>query len=425
MRARMRPGKELGAALLGMAVLYAGASAAQTVPQQKTSGQSVPARGAQGNEAALNALKAKADAARDAEKLDEAARLYRRALALSPGWEEGWWSLGTIDFDGSRYAESAEDFRRLLKLDPNDGSTDMMLGLSEYHLGDYDNSSKHLALAWKLGIRDAQEMEPVLLYHQALLALRGRHFEAASQLLQQMTRMGITNPDVDLAYGMSAMRLTPDEVPPVQSQAFGVIYRIGHAEASDRTDSHQQARDLYEAAVTATPDFPNIHFAYGRFLMEINEPDAAAEQFKLELKNNPKDYQSMLKLASLDYRVDSAAGIPYAEEALKLAPNYPVAHYLLGVLCLDTGDVNRAIKELETARKMIPTDPQIAFSLASAYTKAHRKEDAATEKAQFMRLQAAQSDEDSQTYYDEKPNTGLNLGSGQEPDTGAKPENTH
>jgi hypothetical protein len=36
-----------------------------------------------------------------------------------------------------------------------------------------------------------------------------------------------------------------------------------------------------------------------------------------------------------------------------------------------------------------------------------------------------QSNEDTQTYYDEKPNTGLNLGSSQEPDTGAQPETTH
>jgi tetratricopeptide (TPR) repeat protein len=424
MRARTHSVGGRAAALLAFAVVFAGASPAQTASQQKTSAQSAPAKPAQSSEATFDGLKTKADAARDAEKLDEAARLYRRALAIQPKWPEGWWSLGTIDFDSSRYAESQEDFRRLLRLAPNDGSTNMMLGLSEYELGDYDDSSKHLALAWKLGIRDAEEMEPVLLYHRVLLALRARHFEAASQLLQQMTHKGIRNRDVELAYGMSAMRITPGELPPVQSEAFTVIYRIGQAEVSDSTDTHEQARGLYEEAVNAAPDFPNIHFAYGRFLMEINEPDAAAEQFKLELKNNPKDYQSMLKLASLDYRVDSAAGIPYAEGALKLAPNYPIAHYLLGVLCLDTGDVDRATKELEIARKMMPTEPQIAFSLANAYTRAHRKEDAAAEKAEFVKLQAAQKDEDRQTYYDEKPNLGVSLGS-QESDANAKPENTH
>ena len=412
------------AALLATTVLLAGVLAAQTAQQQKTPAQASPAKSSQGSESAFNALKTKADAARDAEKLDEAARLYRRALAMRPGWAEGWWSLGTIDFDSSRYAEGEEDFRRLLKLAPKDGSANMMLGLCEYELGAYDDSSKHLALAWKLGIRDAEDMEPVLLYHQALLALRARRFEAACQLLQQMTHKGLLNRDVELAYGMGVMRITPDEVPPVQSPAFRVIYRVGHAQASDLIDAHQQARDLYEEVVNANPDFPNIHYAYGRFLMAINEPDAATEQFKQELKNNPNDFYSMLKIASLDYRVDSAAGIPYAEAALKLAPRYPMAHYLLGILCLDSGDIDQAIKELEWVRKILPTEPQVAFSLANAYTKAHRKEDAAQEKAEFMKLQAAQKDDNTQTYYDETPNTGMRLGN-QDSDAGAKAENAH
>jgi tetratricopeptide (TPR) repeat protein len=410
------------AALLAIASTAAWTRSAVADPQQKSSAQTGPSKSAQDSDAAFNALKTQADAARDADNLDEASRLYHRALLMRPNWAEGWWSLGTIDFDSSRYAEAEEDFHRLLKLAPNDGSANMMLGLCEYQLGDYDDSSKHLALAGKLGIRDAEDMQPVLLYHQALLDLRSRHFESAGQVLQQMTHKGVRNRDVELACGMSVMRITPDEVPPVQSQAFRVIYRIGQAQASDNIDAHQHARELYEEVVNANPDFPGIHYAYGRFLMAINEPDAAAEQFKLELKNNPEDYQSMLKIASLDYRVDSADGIPYAEEALKLAPNYPMAHYLVGVLSLDTGDADRAIRELEVVRKVMPTEPQVAFLLANAYTKAHRKEDAAAAKAEFTKLLAAQKDEESQTYYDEKPNTGLKLGN-QDSETGAKPVN--
>ena len=35
-------------------------------------------------------LSAKAQAARDADRLDEAVTLYRKALALKPSWAEGW-----------------------------------------------------------------------------------------------------------------------------------------------------------------------------------------------------------------------------------------------------------------------------------------------------------------------------------------------
>jgi len=56
---------------------------------------------------AFAALSAKADGARDANQLDEAAVLYTKALALRPGWVQGWWSLGTIQYDRNAYTEAA------------------------------------------------------------------------------------------------------------------------------------------------------------------------------------------------------------------------------------------------------------------------------------------------------------------------------
>ena len=39
--------------------------------------------------------------------------------------------------------------------------------------------------------------------------------------------------------------------------------------------------------------------------------------------------------------VDSRAGIPFAEEAVKLQPKYPFGHYLLELLYFDTGETVR------------------------------------------------------------------------------------
>jgi hypothetical protein len=39
--------------------------------------------------------------------------------------------------------------------------------------------------------------------------------------------------------------------------------------------------------------------------------------------------------------VDSRAGIPFAEVAVKLQPKYPFGHYLLELLYFDTGETVR------------------------------------------------------------------------------------
>ena len=58
----------------------------------------------------------RAEVARDAKRLDDALTLYKRALKLKPGWEDGWWNAGSIAYDSNQYKECASDFRRLAAL---------------------------------------------------------------------------------------------------------------------------------------------------------------------------------------------------------------------------------------------------------------------------------------------------------------------
>ena len=53
-------------------------------------------------------LSTKAAAARDAGKSNDAIQLYRAALNLHSDWAEGWWYLGTLNYDADRYAAHEE-----------------------------------------------------------------------------------------------------------------------------------------------------------------------------------------------------------------------------------------------------------------------------------------------------------------------------
>jgi len=62
------------------------------------------------------------------------------------------------------------------------------------------------------------------------------------------------------------------------------------------------------------------------------------------------------------------------------------AHYLLGLLLLDTNDYERALPELEIAQRAFPREPKVYFALGSAYSRAGRKQDAARARSMFERL---------------------------------------
>ena len=53
-----------------------------------------------------------ADAARQKNRLADAIPLYEKALKLDPRWTEGWWLLGTSNYELDRYQPARDAFRR-------------------------------------------------------------------------------------------------------------------------------------------------------------------------------------------------------------------------------------------------------------------------------------------------------------------------
>ena len=72
-----------------------------------------------------------------------------------------------------------------------------------------------------------------------------------------------------------------------------------------------------------------------------------------------------------------------------MEPDSFIGHNALGRLLLANGEVTRAIAELEKATQLAPDNPECHFALASAYAKDGRKQAAARENAEFLRLKRA------------------------------------
>jgi predicted Zn-dependent protease len=86
-------------------------------------------------------------------------------------------------------------------------------------------------------------------------------------------------------------------------------------------------------------------------------------------------------------RGEREAALPLATEAARLAPDNFVARRILGQVLLETGAVQEAIAELETAKGLQPDSPSVRFQLARAYQRAKRAADAERERAEFTRLE--------------------------------------
>jgi protein O-GlcNAc transferase len=334
----------------------------------------------------FTALSAQADAARDAGRLDEAASLYRKALAKRPAWREGWWSLGTILYDQDSYPSAAQAFRHLLSYDSTNGTAHLMLALCEYQLDRNDSALEHIRTAKRLGVKSEQQLVRVLEYHEGMLLLRKGQYDDATDALKSLVEDGVNNDDLAFALGLGVLLIRPKDAPPDDSPQHQIVLRAGRAERSRLALQWDAAKADYAALTQEFPTFPNMHYAFGRFLLALDAPEPAIEQFTAEIANNPRHVRARMQIAASYYRVDSAKGIPYAQEVVTIQPDYPFGHYLLGLLYLDSHDLPHAIQELETAARMVPTEPQFQYSLGSAYKQAGRTQDAARARAAFTRL---------------------------------------
>ena len=339
---------------------------------------------------ALPTLSAKADEARDADRLDEAVTLYRRALAMRPTWAEGWWSLGTIEYDRNAYREASQAFEKLVALQPKSGTARVMLGLCQFELGMEDTALESLREGRRLGVPTDPQFREVMLYHEGVLLQRKGRFEAAQEILGQMCRQTPYPSEVNLAMGAVALRVRDRQLPAAGTANCQVMQKSGEATCLAAQKKYDEGRQQFEVLLAGNPQYPNLHYAYGKFLLDANDNDAAVAQFQAEINSNPNDAISRLRIASAKYRIDSAAGLPYAEEAVKLDPSLPLGHYLLGLLLLDTDDYLHAIPELEMAQKSFQDQPKIYFALASAYSRAGRHDDAARARETFVRLNKEQ-----------------------------------
>jgi tetratricopeptide (TPR) repeat protein len=326
-----------------------------------------------------------AAAARDAGRIDESIALYQKAIKLRPSWAEGYWSLGTAFYELDKYAEAKDAFARVVRLQPKSGPAFGFKGLCEVQLKDYETAVDDLMYAMDLGIAEPKDLVAAVTYNTAIAQTRIERYEFALMTLQKFVAEANDGPRVIEAFGMALLRMpmVPSELPADRRELVMLAGRGAYYQAARKPAA---AKSAFELLVQRYPDTPNVHYAYGVYLLG-DDADRGIEEFKEELKLSPDHLPSILQIA-FEYlkRSDWEAARPWAQKAVDLdARDFP-ARRALGQVLLETGDTAGSIVQFETGVRLAPDSPSLRFMLARAYQKAGRQEDAERERAEFLRL---------------------------------------
>jgi tetratricopeptide (TPR) repeat protein len=370
---------------LALVLLAAAASAQTAVP---TARPPAPRKGAT---ASFDRLAAEAMAARKAGKLQDAVALYERGLARKPDWTEGRWALASLLYDLDRYADARTHFQMVAAARPQDGTVAVLQALCEFQLGDYAATAASIKRAHELGIPNP-DVQSAALFHTALLLNRAGNPDGAFAILRGFAAKGLDKPSVIEAFGLSILRMTamPAELTPEQRQMVTLAGRGGYHMARGRRTA--VGRLALEELVSRYPSVANVHYALGSYIAP-DDPDAAIEEFRRELRANPQHVPAMLQMAMIEIkRGNAATALPLAEEGVRLAHEVPASHLALGRALLETGETQRAVEALERCASLAPDSADVQFALGRAYQRAGRAADADRARKEFLRLDKAAKD---------------------------------
>lgn len=216
---------------------------------------------------------------------------------------------------------------------------------------------------------------------KAFLGLARQMFVRAAELDPSFARAyaGIANCDARLV-GWYGVRVPLEDILAMADKALALDPRLAEAQAA-RGESlrvagrSDEAIAAFERALELDPNCYEANLAFARHARGIGQLDRSAELFIRALEINPDDYQAPLLIQSILSalgRSDEAQkyarlGLVRAEEALRLHPEGSRPAQLGAGVLAWLGERDEAIRWIERALWIDPSDAQAQYNAACAW----------------------------------------------------------
>jgi len=318
----------------------------------------------------------------------QAESLYSAALKLKPTWAEGWFYLGAALYKENKFSDSRAAFLRASELAPENGAVWGFLGLCESRLGDYANALQHIHKGEEVGLPDDPAFFSVVKNEAAVLCLRSHNFGGALAELRVLAKQGDRSPATVTTFGVVVLGM-PYLPADIAADKRPLIELAGHAAVAfyaDRDDD--QSTPLFKQLLERYPNESGVHYFYGISLLK-RDPKEAVEEFRRELEITPSHVGARQQIAILEIKSgNTTEAANLAREALKIQPDNPLSHAVLGRAYEYQGELEKAAFEFVTAVKLAPNNPQLHFALARIYQRTGNQAAADKETAEYKRLKA-------------------------------------
>jgi tetratricopeptide (TPR) repeat protein len=223
------------------------------------------------------------------------------------------------------------------------------------------------------GVRCAsalQQQEPL----QDFLRMLSRQFPRDPEVLYVLTH---AYSDLAARAASELATTAPTSIPALEMDA----------DASEQQGKWDQAEKDYRKILEQNPRYPSIHFRLARLILSKPSPppdfaEQAKKELQQELEIDPANAGAEYVMGELARQAqDLPEAVKHLSKATELDPNFADAYLGLGMALLAQKNYPDAVAPLEKAVKLQPANPAGHYSLATAYARTGRREDADKEFA--------------------------------------------
>ena len=314
-----------------------------------------------------------------------AAASYEGLLQIAPRLAPAYNNLGSLYVRQREYRKAATVLEKGLKVDPKMSSASALLGIALYELGDYAAAKRNLESAVRA---DPKDTNAELLLANDLIKLG--EFQSAADHLRRLSERLPENQEIWYLLGKVHMKLSEEALSKLTNlDPNSVWVHEISGEVMESMKNYDGALLEYKKAVEVAPQQAGTHYHLGNAYWSLNMWDAATEQFRAELANDPSNCMAQWKIGNiiLEEHGDSAGALAEVQKALDACPDLMSARVDRARALIKLERHSEAVSDLEAAVKADPAESLTHFLLAQAYRALGRTQEAQAEMKVFSKLE--------------------------------------
>jgi tetratricopeptide (TPR) repeat protein len=228
--------------------------------------------------------------------------------------------------------DNIEAHKTLTVLALETGDTEAVITQVDYLLSVTDNPEEGFQMATAILARDSDRQAGLA----AMQQLVTRHPESPYAWMA-LSRIAVLAEELEQALDAVNKALVLEENLPA-----AVILK---AQILVRLERNAEATRMLEQAVRVHPGDTNLHFAYGRMLLDAEDLEGARKQFARVVKLEPDNADGLYSLALLELETKRfASGEKHLKQLIELDQRVENAYYYLGYAALEQGNDDAALE---------------------------------------------------------------------------------